>query len=124
MGMVKRERTSIIDIPIALLVGFSVTGVGVFVLALSLLGLSISEEMVDGGILIIYILSCFMAGRILGKKRKTKRFLWGICIGMMYYSFLFSASFLSGDSLECVISDVVTSLVICIGSAILGEMLS
>ena len=124
MSMEKRERISIIDIPIALLVGFSVTGVGVFVLALSLLGLSISEEMVDGGILIIYILSCFMAGRIMGKKRRTKRFLWGVCIGMMYYSVLFSASFLLGDSLECVISDVVTSVVICIGSAILGEMIS
>ena len=122
--MEKRERTSIIDIPIALLAGFSITSLGVVVLALSLLGLSVSEEMVDGGILIIYILSCFMAGRIMGKKRKTKRFLRGIFIGVMYYFVLFLASFLLGDSLEFVISDVVTSLMICSGSATLGGMLS
>ena len=122
--MEKSERTSIIDIPVALLAGFSITSLGVVVLALSLLGLSVSEEMVDGGILIIYILSCFMAGRIMGKKRKTKRFLRGIFIGVMYYFVLFLASFLLGDSLEFVISDVVTSLMICSGSATLGGMLS
>ena len=122
--MEKRERTPIIDIPIALLVGFSITSLGVVVLALSLLGLSVSEEMVDGGILIIYILSCFMAGRIIGRKRKTKRFLWGMFIGMVYYTVLYLISFWITNTPDTAMSDVLTTLMICSGSATLGGMLS
>ena len=120
----KNKSTSIIDIPISILVGFAITCVGVIILALCLLLLSLSEEMIDGGILILYILSCFMAGFVIGKRRKTRRFLWGIFIGIMYYSLLFAATFFVVSSTDANIYDVVTSLLVCCGSAAFGGMLS
>ena len=120
----KNKNTSIIDIPIAILVGFSITCVGVIILALCLLLLSLSEEMIDWGILVLYILSCFMAGFVIGKRRKTRRFLWGIFIGIMYYSLLFAATFFVVSSTDTNIYDVVTSLLVCCGSAAFGGMLS
>ena len=122
--MERKERTSIIDIPIALLTGLSVTSVGVVVLALCLLMLSISEEMVEVGILMIYILSCFMAGMIIGRKRKNRRFLWGMLIGVVYYSVLYIATIFVVNTPDAVVSDVMTTLIICMGSATLGGMLS
>ena len=122
--MERKERTSIIDIPIALLTGLSVTSVGVVVLALCLLMLSISEEMVEVGILMIYILSCFMAGMIIGRKRKNRRFLWGMLIGVVYYSVLYIATIFVVNTPDAVVSDVMTTLIICSGSATLGGMLS
>lgn len=118
------RRFSIIDIPIALIVGFIITGAGIIALAICLLLFSISEEMVDGGILIIYILSCFIAGMIIGRKRKTKRFLWGMLIGLVYYSVLYLASFLMVEPTHSLMSDVITTWMICCGSATLGGMLS
>ena len=122
--MSNNKRTLLWDIPIVLVVAFGITCIGVVGLALCLLVFSISEEMVEGGILLLYILSCFMAGVIMGKKRKIKRFLWGMFIGVMYYSVLYAASFLLVDSLEYVMADVVTSLMVCCASATLGGMLS
>ena len=120
----KNKRTPMIDIPIALLAGFSLTCVGVIILALSLLLFSISEEMINGGILIIYVLSCFVTGYVIGKRRKTKRVLWGVFIGVMYYSLLFAASLLVVGSTDASGYDIVTSLMVCCGSATLGGMLS
>ena len=120
----KNKRIPWIDIPIALVVGFAITCVGVIMLALCLLLLSLSEEMIDGGILILYILSCFMAGFVIGKRRKNRRFLWGIFIGIMYYSLLFAATFFMVSSTDTNIYDVVTSLLVCCGSAAFGGMLS
>lgn len=120
----KNKRIPWIDIPIALVVGFAITCVGVIMLALCLLLLSLSEEMIDGGILILYILSCFMAGFVIGKRRKNRRFLWGIFIGIMYYSLLFAATFFVVSSTDANIYDVATSLLVCCGSAAFGGMLS
>lgn len=120
----KMRRTPIIDIPIALIAGFIITGAGVVTLAVCLLLCSISEEMVDVGILVIYIISCFVAGMIIGRKRKTRRFFWGMLIGVVYYSVLHLTSFLLVGASHSVMTDMVTTLMICCGGATLGGMLS
>ena len=120
----KNKRTPMIDVPTALLVGFILTCVGVILLALCLLLFSVSEEMIDGGVLIIYILSCLVAGFVIGKKRKTKRVFWGVFIGVMYYFLLFVATFLVVHSTDTNGYDMVTSLMVCCGSAAFGGMLS
>ena len=120
----KKKGFPWIDIPIALLIGFIITCVGVVILAFCLFLFPISEEMVEGGVLIIYMVSCYTAGLIIGKKQKNKRFLWGMCIGIMYYSLLnLTAYFVIGSS-QSIIADVITTLLVCCISATIGGMLS
>lgn len=112
------------DISIALIASYSLTGIGVIILALCLLFFSISKETVDAGIIVIYILSCFLAGIIIGKKQKTKRFLWGMLIGIAYYTILYFACCNIVDVSDSLMSEVITTLLICCASATLGGMLS
>ena len=122
--MEKNKRSFIVDIPCALLAGFIITIAGVVALAFCLLLFSISEEMVEGGILIIYIISCFVAGVIIGRSRKHKRFLWGMFLGVAYYTVLSVVSMLVVDVSQNGMSNVASSLIVCCGSATLGGMLS
>ena len=122
--MERNRRSFIVDIPLALLAGFMITIAGVVTLAFCLLLFSISEEMVEGGILIIYIVSCFVAGVIIGRRRKYKRFLWGMFLGVAYYTVLSVVSMQIVGLPQNEIVDVVSSLVVCCGSATLGGMLS
>lgn len=108
------------DIGIALLASFLITFLGILGLSFSLLVFPVSERVVDIGILILYILSCFVAGRIIRKRTWNKRFLWGLLIGDAYYLILVLMSVMCGSITAMSVKDVITSLVICGVSAALG----
>ena len=112
------------DILVSLLVGFTVTFLGVVIVALLLLLLRISEAMVDIGIIVIYIVSCLAAGFVIGKRRKSKKFLWGIVSGISYFLILLLLSVVLGNTMDNIGSDLATVLLICVGSGTLGGMIS
>lgn len=51
-----------------------------------------------GGIVVIYLASSFSGGRMAGNMAGKRRFLWGICFGIVYFAILIivSAVFLPG----------------------------
>ena len=108
------------DIGIALLVSFFITFVGVLALSFSLLLFPVSEKAIDISILILYILSCFAAGRILRKRTWNKRFMWGLLIGETYYLILLVISIMCDYVTSVSAKDVLTSFVICGASAAIG----
>ena len=122
--MVESKRSMIKDITISLLAGYSISILEIVILACFLLLLQISEQMVDVGILVVYISSCFLSGFVIGKKRKSKKFIWGMLVGGLYYLFLLFFSFIWQQALDTTTTDFITSLLICWGSATLGGMLS
>ena len=46
------------------------------------------------GIYGIYVLSCLFAGRYTGKRGAHRKFLWGMCSGMLYFGILAAVSVL------------------------------
>lgn len=112
------------DILVSLLGAYTVTFLGIVVLALLLLMLQISESTVDLGIVAIYIIACFLAGMIAGKRIKSKKFIWGMLSGGIYFLLLMFISLVSQSSLKNSGSDLVTTFFICVGSGTLGGMLS
>ena len=112
------------DILVSLFGGYAVTILGIVILAFLLLMFQISENTVDIGILVIYVLACLVAGVIVGKRTKNKKFLWGMIGGSMYFLLLFFISLLANQSIENVGSDLLTTLFICAGSGTLGGMIS
>lgn len=112
------------DILVSLFGGYVITILGIVTVALLLLLFQISENMVDIGIIIIYVLSCLSAGFIIGKRTKARKFLWGMASGTVYFLILFLISVLMRHSMENIGSDLATVLLICIGSGTLGGMIS
>ena len=112
------------DVLVALFGGYTITFLGIVIVAILLLFFQISENMVDMGILAIYVLACLTAGLIIGKRTKSRKFLWGMLSGGIYFVILFLISFLVQSSAENIGNDLVTVLLMCVGSGTLGGMIS
>lgn len=68
-----------------LLVMYILTGAALFLLAFLLYKMELTENIVTIGIMVIYVVSGLLGGIIIGKRMKTRRFLWGILIGGAYF---------------------------------------
>lgn len=107
-----------------LLCAYILTGCSLLVLALLLYRFQLSETVVGAGITVIYVLSSFMSGWISGKKIGTRKFLWGLLMGMAYFFVLIVISLLINHTLKDVTMHFWTTLFLCGGSGMLGGMLS
>lgn len=111
-------------IAISLLAGYFITLVGIFVLALMLLFFQITEEAVNIGVIVIYVLSSFGAGVLAGKQLKTRKFIWGMIAGSIYYLILILMSVIANHSLAAQGQELITTFILCFGSGTLGGMVS
>lgn len=107
-----------------LLLAYVFTTVGLMVLAFLLFKFSMGESAVSAGVIVIYILSTFLASFICGRKCKSKKFLWGLAIGSSYFVILLLLSLVINESVVALGTNVVTSMLICAGSGMLGGMLA
>ena len=73
-------------------------GASSFALSFLLWKFSWKESWVQAGIVVIYLASSFSGGRMAGNMAGKRRFLWGICFGIVYFAILIivSAVFLPG----------------------------
>lgn len=107
-----------------LLLSYIVTGGLLMLLALLVYRFSLSEKFVTVAIILIYIAASFLAGFIMGKKQKTRKFLWGLMMGGVYFLVLVILSLFINHSFKDVASNFFSVLVLCAGSGMLGGMLS
>ncbi len=120
----KNRQIYVKDILISLLGSYVITFLGILVLALLLLFFQISEEVVDIGIIVIYIFACLFAGFVIGKRRKEKKFLWGMAAGGCYYVLLLLLSLFLRHSLNTTDNGIITTCLLCLGSGTFGGMIS
>ena len=64
-----------------LVAAYAITGGSLLLLALLLFKLDLTEGKITAGIIIIYILSCFLGGLLAGKRAGSRKFLWDCCWG-------------------------------------------
>ena len=107
-----------------LLIMYIVTGAALFLLAFLLYKMELTENIVTIGIMVIYVVSGLLGGIIIGKRMKTRKFLWGIVIGAAYFLVLMIGSVLMNRGF---ISDglhMAMTLLMCMGSGMIGGMVS
>lgn len=114
----------VITFLIFLLSAYFITLGGLLILALLLYKVPLADSAVNIGIVIIYILSTFLASFICGKKLKKKKYLWGFLIGTAYFLILLFISFITSKSTDGLGSNVLTTFIICAGAGTLGGMLA
>ncbi|MBQ8814806.1 MAG: TIGR04086 family membrane protein [Lachnospiraceae bacterium] len=107
-----------------LFITYLLTGILLLTLAFILYKLRLSNTQVQTGVYLIYILSCFLGGFLAGKKMKSRRFLWGMLMGGLYFVVLFLVSSLAGRPLESGFSYLLLVLGICLAGGTSGGMLS
>ena len=124
-GFVEKETMNI-KIPVILLKGMLGACVLTFgaalILALLLWKTGISESSIHIAVDIVYVLSCFLSGLYCGKKIKTRRFLWGLIVGGLYFSILLILGIVIKDNHTAV--SLTSKALICLGSGMLGGMIS
>lgn len=107
-----------------LFITYLLTGILLFSLSFILYKLRLNNTQVQTGVYLIYILSCFLGGFLAGKKMKSRRFLWGMLMGGLYFVVLFLVSSLAGRPLESGFSYLLLVLGICLAGGTSGGMLS
>lgn len=107
-----------------LLVAYGITGIALLILAFLVFKMNLDEGRVNMGIIGIYILSCFLGGFFVGRKRGEQKFLWGMLLGLLYFILLTGVSALTEPGLASGWKGLVTSFVMCMGAGMLGGMFS
>ena len=118
------KGTQVIQSMKALLASYIVTGILLFILTLLLYKFQWDEQMITAGIIAIYVISTFAGGFILGKLKGTRKFLWGLIMGILYFLLLFLISFGIYRSFDGNGTNVLTTLLLCMGGGMLGGMIA
>ena len=108
----------------SLLASYIVTGILIMVLTFFMYKFELNEKIVSAAIVGIYVVSTLIGGMIIGKLTKSKRYLWGMVLGIIYFVLLLLITLgvyrtLNGDSVS-----IVTSLILCAGGGMTGGMIS
>lgn len=106
-----------------LLAAYLITGILLVVVAGLLYKFSLGENVVDVGIIVVYCLSSLLAGLFFSKGAASRRFLWGMAAGAVYFFVICAVTFVVEGQLHLMSSSCITTLFICAGSGMLGGML-
>ncbi len=107
-----------------LLISYLLTTLLLLLVSLFLYRFQLSEKTVSLCITGIYVLVTFLSGFLSGKKEGTRKFLWGLLMGILYFLILTLVSFIINQGLSGITGNFFTILILCGGSGMLGGMLS
>lgn len=108
----------------SLLFSYILTALLLAVLAFLLYKLSLGEKAVSIAIIVIYVAATFFGGFVAGKKIGSRKFLWGLFMGGVYFLVLAAVSLCVGKGGLQLGNSFFTTLVLCAGGGMLGGMLS
>lgn len=108
----------------ALLCAYVVTGILLLILTLLLYKAGLSEENINAGIILTYVISTFSGGFVIGKLTGVRKFLWGLIQGVIYFVLLLLISLGIYHSPQSDVMHLVTTFLLCAGGGMLGGMIS
>lgn len=105
-----------------LLLMYVITGILLLALTAALSRLQLQEGAVSVAVVAIYLISGFVGGLAAGKKRKSRKFLWGMMMGGCYFVVLAIGSILFHRGLDMDMMRLATTLALCVASGMAGGM--
>ena len=108
----------------SLLLSYALTGALLLVLAMLLYKLDMDEKAVSAGIVAIYITATLIGGLAIGKMAKTRKFLWGLILGILYFALLILITIGVYRTLDGAAASLVTTFFLCAGGGTIGGMIS
>ena len=107
-----------------LLITYIITALLLLLLALIMYKLDPPGAVISIGLVLIYIISSFVGGYIMGNAKKEKRFLWGIAMGLVYFMIIFIVSIIFSKDVFGSMGSIVSVLCMCGLGGMLGGMVS
>lgn len=108
----------------SILASYIVTVILLLVLTLLVYKLELGEKFVSAGIVAIYVLSTLAGGIIIGKIARTKRFVWGISLGILYFLLLLLITLGIYRDIGSETGKLITTWILCICGGMAGGMIS
>lgn len=108
----------------SLLLAYALTGILLLALAMLLYKTDMDEKAVSAGIIAIYITATLVGGIVIGKMAKTRRFLWGMILGILYFALLILITMGVYRTLDGAVTSLVTTFLLCAGGGTIGGMIS
>ena len=121
---VGRKRRAAGGILKSLLVMYLITGLLLLLLATLMFKLDFSVQIARIAIIAIYVVSGFIGGILMGKHMKTRKFIWGMLIGLSYFAILLLASLIVNGGIVEDMTQLLITLVLCAASSMIGGMVS
>lgn len=106
-----------------LMASYLITGIMLVVVAALLYKFSIKENVVNISIIAIYCISSLLAGLFFSKGAASRRFLWGMVAGAAYFLIICAVSMAVDQNFMPLSNSCITTLLICLGSGMIGGML-
>ena len=72
--------------------------------------------------MVIYAVGSFIAGFGVGKLKKEKRLLWGICAGVVYFAAVLAISIISGGGIHADGGRLAGCVFICVAAGTIGAV--
>lgn len=108
----------------SLLLAYVLTGILLLALAMLLYKMDLDEKAVSAGIVAIYITATLVGGIAIGKMAKTRRFLWGMILGILYFALLVLITIGVYRTLDGGAASLATTFLLCAGGGTIGGMIS
>lgn len=108
----------------AILISYVFTGIVLLILAFLLLKTEVSYNFLRGGMIFSYLFSALVAGFVAGRGAKSRRFLWGMAAGFLYFAILFFVSFLMNGMLVAAPGTMGMIFIMCTLGGMFGGMFS
>ena len=118
-----KKNEKIANVLKCLLVSYIMTGIFILILAFLLYKFSLPKQVIGIGVILIYIISTFLGGFLLGKIIEVKKFLWGFVLGSCYFLILIIISLIVNGGLQNLSGNFFLTMILCSGSGMLGGML-
>ena len=130
-GVVRREQRDISQMrdnryiwgAKSLFVSCILTAFLLFILAWLVLVAGLTEKIVSIAIIIIYVTATFTGGFMAAKKAVCRKFLWGLCVGLVYFLLLLLVSAVKSGSVAGLGDSLLTTMLLCGAGGMLGGML-
>jgi putative membrane protein (TIGR04086 family) len=106
-----------------LFAAYVVSAVVILVLAFLMFQWDISEGVIRGGIIFTYVISNFVCGMFVSRKRSGRKWLWGMLGGVSYYLILLIVSMICNHVVAASIPGAAPVLFFCISGGMLGGMM-
>lgn len=108
----------------SLLFSYLLSGILLVVTSFALYKFRLKETQVKMAVNAIYLLSCALAGFLMGKGLRKQRFFCGFAAGFSYFLILLAVSFVINKGLTADTAHILTTLAFCVGSGIIGGVSS
>ena len=108
----------------SLLFSYLLSGLLLLAASFALYRFRLKESQVKIAVNLVYLLSCALAGFLMGKGLQKHRFFCGLLAGLSYFLILLAASFVLNKGLTSDTPQVLTTLAFCVGSGIIGGVSS